>query len=87
MYGTVQTNPRALRLEGRGGSDYFRLAWRRLFGARLGGNESAGYAVFVVKGGHASNSGILCQLSVNTWQAYNYWGGESFYGFQNVNPN
>lgn len=52
---------------------------------RVRAGESAGYAVFVVKGGHASNSGILCQLSVNTWQAYNYWGGESFYGFQNVN--
>jgi hypothetical protein len=38
--------------------------------------------VFVVKAAApGTNSKILFQLAVNTYQAYNYWGGKSLYGY------
>ncbi|HKE41756.1 MAG TPA: N,N-dimethylformamidase beta subunit family domain-containing protein [Casimicrobiaceae bacterium] len=38
------------------------------------------YALFVVRPANPGTSKILCQVSVNTHQAYNPWGGFSFYG-------
>jgi len=39
---------------------------------------------FIVKSAD-SQSPILVQASVNTWQAYNPWGGKSLYGFNSTN--
>jgi PKD repeat protein len=38
------------------------------------------YVIFVVRD-DASSSALLVQLSINTYQAYNNWGGKSLYGW------
>lgn len=44
------------------------------------GSESS-YSLFVVRSeAPGINSKVLCQLSLNTYQAYNPWGGQCFYG-------
>jgi hypothetical protein len=42
---------------------------------------SASYIPFVVRGAPGDSSAILVQAGVNTWQAYNAWGGKSLYTF------
>jgi hypothetical protein len=39
---------------------------------------------FVVRPAPSSRSAILVQVPVNTWQAYNEWGGKSLYGFNST---
>jgi hypothetical protein len=41
----------------------------------------ANYVPFVIRAGARSSSPILVEASVNTWQAYNGWGGKSLYNF------
>jgi hypothetical protein len=49
--------------------------------ARFMYQGSVTYALFVVRPQEpGSRSKILCQLSVNTYQAYNPWGGSCYYG-------
>ena len=48
--------------------------------ARFTYRNDTTYAIFVVRPAAPGKSRILCQLSVNTYQAYNPWGGKSFYG-------
>ena len=48
--------------------------------ARFTYQNDTTYALFVVRPAEPGASKILCQLSVNTYQAYNPWGGKSFYG-------
>jgi hypothetical protein len=48
--------------------------------ARFTYQNDTTYAIFVVRSAAPGKSRILCQLSVNTYQAYNPWGGKSFYG-------
>jgi N,N-dimethylformamidase beta subunit-like, C-terminal/Tachylectin len=48
--------------------------------ARFSYRNDTTYAIFVVRPAEPGKSRILCQLSVNTYQAYNPWGGKSFYG-------
>jgi hypothetical protein len=47
------------------------------FGAR-------GYVAFVVRDPPSRRSQILVQVPVNTWQAYNPWGGKSLYPFNST---
>jgi len=42
------------------------------------------YIIFVVKNDEVK-ADILFQLPVNTYQAYNYWGGKSLYDFSSGN--
>jgi N,N-dimethylformamidase beta subunit-like, C-terminal len=44
-----------------------------------------GYVPFVVREPAAQRSQILVQVPVNTWQAYNPWGGKSLYPFNSGN--
>ena len=39
---------------------------------------------FVVRGGPGAPSQILVEVPVNTWQAYNAWGGKSLYDFNST---
>ena len=39
---------------------------------------------FVVRPSPGNHSAILVQVPVNTWQAYNEWGGKSLYGFNST---
>jgi len=39
------------------------------------------YIAFIVRAAPGSASAILVQAAVNTWQAYNSWGGKSLYAF------
>jgi hypothetical protein len=52
-----------------------------------GGDETGAraYVPFVVRAPAARRSEILVQVPVNTWQAYNPWGGKSLYGFNSTN--
>jgi hypothetical protein len=51
-----------------------------IFVAQFSYREATAYALFVVKpAGGADKNRILCQLSVNTYQAYNPWGGYCLY--------
>jgi N,N-dimethylformamidase beta subunit-like, C-terminal len=43
--------------------------------------DARGYVPFVVRAPPSSHSQILVQVAVNTWQAYNNWGGKSLYPF------
>lgn len=45
---------------------------------------AANYVPFVIRARAASTSPILVDASVNTWQAYNGWGGKSLYGFNST---
>lgn len=53
--------------------------------ARLTGNPSGkqSYIIFVVRDDSRAST-YLFQLSVNTYQAYNNWGGKSLYGFNSL---
>ncbi len=44
----------------------------------------ANYVPFIVRSRPGRSSSILVQASVNTWEAYNNWGGKSLYGFNSV---
>lgn len=49
--------------------------------ARLSHQDSTAYALFIVRPAHPGRlSPILCQISANTHQAYNPWGGFCYYG-------
>jgi hypothetical protein len=49
--------------------------------AVLTSSYGATHLRFVVKASHpGQNAKILCVSSVNTWEAYNLWGGKSLYG-------
>jgi len=52
-----------------------------------GGDETGAraYVPFVVRAPATRRSEILVQVPVNTWQAYNPWGGKSLYGFNSTN--
>ena len=41
---------------------------------------------FIVRAAPGTNSAMLVQASVNTWQAYNGWGGRSLYTFNSHGP-
>jgi hypothetical protein len=46
------------------------------------GNGTQSYAIFVVRDDkRVIVPGVMFQLPVNTYQAYNYWGGKSLYGW------
>jgi hypothetical protein len=44
----------------------------------------ASYIAFIVRAAPGAGSAILVQSSVNTWQAYNRWGGKSLYSFNST---
>jgi hypothetical protein len=46
-----------------------------------GGDDAGarGYVAFAVREAPSRRSQILVQVPVNTWQAYNAWGGKSLY--------
>jgi hypothetical protein len=50
-------------------------------GASVGG---ASYIAFIVRAAPGVSSAILVQAAVNTWQAYNAWGGKSLYTFNST---
>ena len=41
--------------------------------------DTRGWAVFIVREAPSNHARILVQVPVNTWQAYNPWGGKSLY--------
>src|SRR5436190_12177682 len=45
----------------------------------------AGAVPFVVRPPASERSAVLVQVPVNTWEAYNAWGGHSLYDFNSVN--
>jgi hypothetical protein len=51
-----------------------------------GGDDTGarGYVAFVVRDPPSRRSQILVQVPVNTWQAYNPWGGKSLYPFNST---
>jgi hypothetical protein len=51
-----------------------------------GGDDTGarGWAAFVVRDPPTRHSQILVQVPVNTWQAYNPWGGKSLYPFNST---
>lgn len=51
-----------------------------------GGDDTGarGWIAFVVRDPPARHSQILVQVPVNTWQAYNPWGGKSLYPFNST---
>jgi hypothetical protein len=51
-----------------------------------GGDDTGarGYVVFIVRDPPTRHSEILVQVPVNTWQAYNPWGGRSLYPFNST---
>jgi hypothetical protein len=52
-------------------------------GSRAGG---ASYIPFIVRAPPNTRSALLVQASVNTWQAYNNWGGKSLYTVNSTGP-
>lgn len=57
------------------------------FVLRSGDQEGrASSAIFVVRAPAARRSPILVQVPVNTWEAYNPWGGKSLYRFPLSDP-
>lgn len=46
----------------------------------------AAYIAFIVRAPAVNHSAILVQAAVNTWQAYNSWGGKSLYTFNSTRP-
>ena len=59
-------------------SGYYIAKLILLSGAHHG---QANYVAFVLRASSRSSSTILVEASVNTWQAYNGWGGKSLYDF------
>ena len=57
-------------------SGYFLAVLRLTSGPSAG---TAGWVPFIVRAPAAQKSAILVQAAVNTWQAYNRWGGMSLY--------
>lgn len=55
---------------------YIRLTHSTLPGTH---GEKEYYIPFVVRPSSPGTSKVLCKVDVNTYQAYNYWGGGSFY--------
>jgi hypothetical protein len=51
-----------------------------------GGDDTGarGWVVFIVRDPPSRRSQILVQVPVNTWQAYNPWGGKSIYPFNST---
>jgi hypothetical protein len=51
-----------------------------------GGDDTGarGYVPFVVRDPPTRHSQVLVQVPVNTWQAYNPWGGKSLYPFNST---
>jgi hypothetical protein len=47
-------------------------------------NGAADYVPFVVREATDEDSQVLVQLPVNTWQAYNNWGGRSLYAYNSA---
>jgi len=47
----------------------------------LADGRQANGVLFVVRESPANASSVLVVASVNTWEAYNYWGGKSLYDF------
>ena len=51
------------------------------------GNGTQSYAIFVVRDDtRVTAPDVMFQLPVNTYQAYNYWGGMSLYGWGSAGP-
>jgi hypothetical protein len=50
-----------------------------------GGQGEVSYVPLIVRALPSRRSKILVQTSVNTWQAYNSWGGKSLYAFNSTN--
>jgi hypothetical protein len=49
-------------------------------------NGQASWVPFIVRDPAGASSAILVQASVNTWEAYNNWGGKSLYVFNSTGP-
>jgi hypothetical protein len=47
-------------------------------------HDARGWVVFIVREPPSHHSQILVQVPVNTWQAYNPWGGKSLYPFNST---
>ena len=62
-------------------SGYF-LAKLRLISGKNDGKVA--YIPLILRAPPSSRSTILVQASVNTWQAYNAWGGKSLYAFNST---
>ena len=56
------------------------------YSLKLTSNKQTFYASFIIRPAPSSPHKILVLASTNTWQAYNSWGGASFYKFNNENP-
>jgi hypothetical protein len=50
-------------------------------GSDMGG---ASYVPFIVRSSAGTSAAVLVQASVNTWEAYNNWGGKSLYAFNST---
>jgi N,N-dimethylformamidase beta subunit-like protein len=47
-------------------------------------HDARGWVVFIVREPPTQHSQVLVQVPVNTWQAYNPWGGKSLYTFNST---
>jgi hypothetical protein len=56
------------------------------YSLKLSSDKQSFYVSFVIRPTPTSTNKILVLASTNTWQAYNSWGGASFYRFNNENP-
>jgi hypothetical protein len=57
----------------------------RLVLSRSPGQSEVSYVPLIVRASPSRRATILVQASVNTWQAYNSWGGKSLYDFNSTN--
>ncbi len=64
-------------------SGYYLARLKLTTGSQQG---AASPVYFIVRAAPGTNSAILVQAPVNTWQAYNGWGGESLYSGLNGGP-
>ena len=56
------------------------------YSLKVVGKNNVFYASFIIRPKTETLNKILIVASTNTWQAYNTWGGASFYKFFNENP-
>ena len=68
------------------GSDWVTGYYYALLRVTSSGSDSGtrGYVPFIVREPRTRRSQILVQVPVNTWQAYNPWGGKSLYPFNST---
>lgn len=56
------------------------------YSLKLMSDKQIFYVSFIIRPTPSSPNKVLVLASTNTWQAYNSWGGASFYRFNNENP-